>query len=468
MERLKRIGKIEPRNATTIKESRLGLGMEKLDRDAFDPEKVYDKVAALGVKWIRLQSGWKKTERQEGIYDFSWLDKQVDSLLERGLTPWLCLCYGNEVYDELASEYFGAVGCPPIRTERAYNAWLKYVKVLIEHFKGRIEYYEIWNEAEGWWTWRPKSNPLEYAEFCVKTGKVIKEVEPSAKIITGSHYQNSMEFFNEEFANGVMEVSDAISYHSYDYDETVSIQRIKAFRALTKCYGKELEIIQGETGSQSKSGGGGAFGAIRTNQDMQTKYRLRHTVPEIMSGVKFTSIFSAVDMAENLDAKAGNPITICGYFGLLSAEFDPTTGQLVGDYHEKPSYYAFQNICSIFDENVGVTEIPVIFRSEASARINGYDCSPKEILHGGLSKQNGAKAFAYWHSTDLITCKGYEGSTTFELAGVHGKVRLLDPMDGAIYELGNDIMKDGGNGLFVFEYLPIKDYPLILTFGDFI
>lgn len=90
------------------------------------------------------------------------------------------------------------------------------------------------------------------------------------------------------------------------------------------------------------------------------------------------------------------------------------------------------------------------------------------MLHGGLSKQNGAKAFAYWYSTDLITCKGYEGSTTFELAGVHGKVRLLDPMDGAIYELGNDIMKDGGNGLFVFEHLPIKDYPLILTFGDFI
>ena len=43
----------------------MGLGMEKLDRDAFDPERVYDKVAALGVKWIRLQSGWQKAEKAE-------------------------------------------------------------------------------------------------------------------------------------------------------------------------------------------------------------------------------------------------------------------------------------------------------------------------------------------------------------------------------------------------------------------
>ena len=90
------------------------------------------------------------------------------------------------------------------------------------------------------------------------------------------------------------------------------------------------------------------------------------------------------------------------------------------------------------------------------------------MFHGELSKQNGAKAFVYWHSTNLVTCKGFEGSVTFELAGVHGKVRLIDSMDGSIYELDSDIMKDCGNGLFVFEYLPIKDYPLILTFGDFI
>lgn len=467
MERLKKTGKITLRNSRDIKESRLGLGMEKLDRDAFDPEQIYDKVAALGVKWIRLQSGWKKTETEEGVYDFTWLDRQVDSLLERGLTPWLCLCYGNPLYDELAKEYYGAVGCPPIRTERAYAAWLNYTAKTVEHFKGRIEYYEIWNESEGGWTWRPEPNPREYAEFCIKTGEVIKATDPSAKVITGSHYQNSMDFFNQEFANGVMKVADAISYHSYDYDETVSMHRVKAFRALTRHYGKELEIIQGETGSQSKSGGGGAFGRIRTNPSMQTKYILRHTVAELLAGVKFTSIFSAVDMAENLDAKAGKPISICGYFGLLGAQFDSTTGSLIGDYFEKPSYHAFGNLCSLFNEKVNPVELPVIFTPQKSTRINGWDCSSKELIYGGLSKQNGSKAFAYWNCTDLVTCQGYEGSVTFELAGVQGAPRLIDSMDGTIYALGDDIVKDCKNGLYLFENLPVKDYPLILTFGNF-
>ena len=65
MDRLLKIGEVQPINSRDIKDSRMGLGMEKLDRDAFDPEKVYDRVAALGVKWIRIQSGWQKTEKCE-------------------------------------------------------------------------------------------------------------------------------------------------------------------------------------------------------------------------------------------------------------------------------------------------------------------------------------------------------------------------------------------------------------------
>ncbi|MBQ8311068.1 MAG: beta-galactosidase [Clostridia bacterium] len=467
MERLLKIGTVKPIHSRDIEESRLGLGMEKLDRDAFDPEKVYDRVAALGVKWIRIQSGWQKTERTEGVYDFAWLDRQVDELLARGLKPWLCLCYGNIVYDDLAKEYYGAVGCTPIRTERAYAAWLKYVYETVKHFTGRIEYYEIWNEAEGNWTWRPVANVKEYAEFCVKTAKEIKSADANAKVITGSHYQDSMEFFNEEFTNGTIAISDAVTYHSYHYDETYSMQRVAALKALIKHYGGHAEIIQGESGSQSKSGGNGALGWIRTNQDMQTKQILRHTVADILSGVKFTSVFSCVDMAENLDAKADEPITTCGYFGLLGADFDPKTGTLMGDYYEKPSYYAFQNLCALFNENVTPSYIPVIFTPQWSSRLGGYDCPTREIIYGGIEKKNGACAFVYWRSTDMVTFGSYEGSATFELSGVAGDVHLIDPMDGNIYEIPAEIMTRTESNLYTFKNIPIKDYPLFITFGDF-
>ena len=467
MERLIKIGKLQPVNSKDITDSRMGLGMEKLDRDAFDPTKVYDKVAALGVKWIRLQSGWQKTEKEEGVYDFKWLDSQVDELLKRGLKPWICLCYGNVLYDELAKQYVGAVGCPPIRTEKAYDAWLKYVEATAKHFKGRVEYYEVWNESDGGWTWRPEANPKEYAEFCLKTGRVVKTVDEKAKVITGSHYGDTMKFFNGEFANGSLEISDAVSYHSYNYDETLSMQKVKALKGLVKYYGKDVEVIQGESGSQSKSGGNGALWWIRTNQEMQTKQILRHTVADIIAGVKFTSIFSCVDMAENLDAKEGEPITTCGYFGVLGAEFDNKTGQLIGDYYEKPSYYAFQNLCALLNENVKTIDLPVIFTPQDSQRIDGRDCPTKELIYGGLEKSNGSKAFAYWNSTDMIKVQGFEGSVTFEVSGVTGEARLIDPMDGGIYIIPDSIMAKTANNLYSFKNIPVKDYPLIITFGNF-
>ena len=97
MERLIKVDRILPKSSKDIIDSRLGLGMEKLDRDAFEPEKVYDKVAALGVKWIRLQSGWQKTEKEKGVYDFAWLDEQANSLsgkkaLRRKQQPFLPVC----------------------------------------------------------------------------------------------------------------------------------------------------------------------------------------------------------------------------------------------------------------------------------------------------------------------------------------------------------------------------------------
>ena len=148
MERLHLIGKLPVAGAKEIPFSRVGIGFEKLDRDVFDPEKAYDKVAGIGVKKIRIQSGWARTERIEGVYDFAWLDKIVDNLLSRGLEPWICLCYGNPIYTDLAKPVFGAVGCPPIATEREMNAWLAYVKATVAHFKGRVTIFEIWNEPD--------------------------------------------------------------------------------------------------------------------------------------------------------------------------------------------------------------------------------------------------------------------------------------------------------------------------------
>ena len=181
MEGFEKIGCIEPKCAADVACSRLGLGFEKLDRGAFDPEKAYDKVAALGVKWIRIQSGWARTETRKGVYDFAWLDSIVDHLIRRGLRPWICLCYGNGLYDERAAQTFGAVGWPPIYDEESRAAWGAYVRALVSRYKGRVSDYEVWNEPD-------LKTPFfdgtqeEYFRLYEITAKAVKAVDDKLKV----------------------------------------------------------------------------------------------------------------------------------------------------------------------------------------------------------------------------------------------------------------------------------------------
>lgn len=136
MERLIKVGEIKQKKSSEIKHSRIGLGFEKLDRNAFDPNKVYRFVGESGIKWARLQSGWQRTEKEKGIYDFAWLDDIVDHMIAMGVEPWLFLCYGNQLYTLDAAKYFGAVGCPLIATEEERTAWTNYVKATVKHYHG--------------------------------------------------------------------------------------------------------------------------------------------------------------------------------------------------------------------------------------------------------------------------------------------------------------------------------------------
>ncbi|MBQ3590517.1 MAG: beta-galactosidase, partial [Clostridia bacterium] len=105
MRKLQYIGKLKK---TDIAAERLGIGFEKLDRAVFEPERAYEKLGEIGIKWVRLQSGWARTEKEPGVYDFTWLDDIVDNLIRRGMQPWICLCYGNALYDDFAKTVFGA------------------------------------------------------------------------------------------------------------------------------------------------------------------------------------------------------------------------------------------------------------------------------------------------------------------------------------------------------------------------
>ena len=466
--------KIDRSQNIALRNPYFGVGMEKLDRDAYDPKGVYDFVAALGVKWVRIQSGWAKTEKVKGEYDFGWLDEIVDGLLSRDLTPWICLCYGNPLYDERAKKIVGGVGCPPVHSKDAYEGWLSYCRAVSSRYCSKVEYYEIWNEPDG--LWNGLSDPVSYAEFCKKTSVAVKDGDPDAKTIVGSVAQIDPSFTLDCLEGGFLEGADAFSYHGYTYDE-------RTFAELNDFYGKVIgekgvKIIHGECGSQSKNGGNGAFKGFRTDERKQAKQLLRQMLTDRASGIFFSSYFTATDMHENLFAKAGKPIKRHGYFGLLFASFDKN-GIACAPFVPKPSYYAYQNLCAFLPEEAKRATVPYWIdrvKDDKSARSLSFFIRKKLSKRLGnvwsddrlrnivtiAFKKGDAAAFVYYLSTDLV--KDQKANYEMDIRFVDEREpKLVDLMTGEVTAL--KYLREGEQ---IRATLPVRDYPLAVIFGDFV
>lgn len=479
MERLKKIGDVRSKvSADFTNNSRIGIGFEKLDRAVFDPNKAYDKVADIGVKWTRIQSGWARTEKEKGVYDFAWLDEIVDNLIKRGTQPWMVLCYGNPVYSEWAAKYFGAVGCPPISTQEEKEAWINYVSAVVSHYKGKIQYYEIWNEPDCNYSWKhphgeeepePGPNPYEYAAFFNMSAEAVHKADSNAKTVACAiAHPYDFTYLNRVLSHVQVEHMDAVSFHAYTADDTLRPEYLKSFRRLLDSYKPGVELIQGETGAQSRSDGAGAMHGFSWTKEKQLKHLLRNLLHDLAHDVKFTSYFSTMDMIEALKGLVSDKKSYLdyGYFGVLSADFDDD-GFSTGNYTPKPSYRALQVLTSIFAEGCVPCEATVRRIVLRSHRVKGNDCNDPTICMYTFEKENGSKGLVYWNAVPLLT-QTYEGTVSFQIFGLDNDIKLVDLADGSIYELPDEMINNMGDGETQLVNLPITDTPKLITFGNFI
>jgi hypothetical protein len=349
------LGKLKNRKSTELGSSKLGVGFECLDRDMWDVEQAWPVLADLGVKWARVQTGWAKTEKQPGVYDFSWLDEIVDKLLSTGVTPWLSLSYGNPLYTKemntapsgqppciVECEEFG-VGFPPIKTEEERRGWKNYVRALVKHFRDRVDHYEVWNEPDllSFWKCQPKAS--EYVDFVRMTALPLREEQPNAKLIAGAIAWGmtvwSLKFLEDCMKNGMHELIDIISYHGYkSVPERHSIQEITAFKHIVNKYNPDLKYWQGEAGVQSyvpeSAKGLAALSTMKFSEDIQARMLLRRTLLELNNGASMSSYFHMADFANYAALQE------TFHYGLVRLK----------DGSPKPAYYALQSLCTLLGD----------------------------------------------------------------------------------------------------------------------
>lgn len=472
MHRLTKIGEIRPKTAKEVKSSRIGIGFEKLDRNVFQPEGCYGFLESLGAKWVRIQSGWARTESEKGVYRFEWLDEIVDSLLEHGLIPWMCLCYGNELYDKTTCNKTGAVGCPPVLTEEAKAAWDRYVRATAEHYRGRVKYYEVWNEPDGPWCWKHGPSGTEYGEYVVRTGKVIRTADPSAKILAGATCMRELDFLCDALEAGMGDWIDDVTYHNYSTDIENGVTEVMlARRALINRFNPAIGIIQGESGAPSDWRGRGAYHFCYWTEDIQAKVIARRLLLDLTTEVKFSSIFSLVDMYEDLSGlDTVRHKENYGFFGLMREKFDGAVP--TGEYEPKPSYKAMQTICSLTADDAQSAELPVMFITLPSPGWDGKDTEAyrsydtTRVRTSAFKKNNGSYAFSYWMASSVLQST-VRSTVSLLCMKMPRDVKLVDAVTGHVYKIPESMIVPKGEHSFRLENLPLTDSPLMVTFGDF-
>ncbi len=424
---LKPVGTLPARPSAAIQASPLSVGFETLDRKLFEPAKTFGLAAQLGVKWARCQTGWARCEKAKGVYDFAWLDEVVDGLLKIGIQPWFNLGYGNPLYTPKADAT--AVGWVPVFDEATMAAWKAFTAALAEHFKGRVTHWEIWNEPNITGFWKPgKPDAASYVKLVEQTAPVIREKVSGAVIIGGAFAGIPMGYIESCLKAGLGKHIDKMSYHPYRPSPEKGYEdEIKKMRALLKENGAEhVKLWQGENGCPSKKGSSGALSQQEWTETRQAKWVTRRVLSDLKNEVELSSYFLIVDLI--------------GYGGKTNFK-----GLLRGeDYSAKPAYYAYRNLCALFDAETK--------RSKMGFKLEGVE--KKETCAAGFTRK-GKPLVAYWALAELVQdvpAKKVKAVLEDEAVKGMAKPALLDPLTGQVYAVNS------------FDALPLADYPLIL--GD--
>ena len=461
---LEEVGKLKVLSSQEIKDSPISIGFECLDREMFDAERCYEPLGKTGVKWARCQTGWNRCEQQKGVYTFEWLDRIVDSLLAQGVQPWFNVGYGNKIYmKDVYSD--AAVGFVPLYYgEETLQAWKNYVRALAEHFKGRVEYFEIWNESNISNFWQPrKADPEEYARFIKITADEIRSAIPNAKIggcvATHSTWVRKG-FVFKLFRTGIAKELNFFSIHAYCQQPELNYPKFVASlrRIIDENGGKHVELWQGEAGFPSW------FPPVHPqlepyvfeSEHNQAIWMLRRYFTDIALGMKKSSFFQMADMMSVY--KMGN-----------ATKKNPARhGILDGvNYQPKLSYKTMQHLAVFFDDKTKPAELYCAANlREALPRYERHSRLIDIAIQTYTYERNGYPFFAYSLSEDVQY--GFEGIAPLMLAGEKNpalkpieKPVLVDMLSGKIYRV-KDWNVEAFDELYFFNGLPLTDYPLVI------
>ena len=187
----------------------------------------------IGLKWVRVgqwgdQTEWAAVEREKGKFALDPVtEKAVDALLDNKVDILWNLDYGNALYERPDRPGGGDIGpyyheghpfsfnAGP-RTEAGRQAFLRYVDYVVGKYRGRIRWWELWNEENGWY---PGFEPELYGKLLNAVARHIKTVDPQAGLMVGGTAAPAPLTTEIALREGAAPFVDACAFHPYGIDK---------------------------------------------------------------------------------------------------------------------------------------------------------------------------------------------------------------------------------------------------------
>jgi hypothetical protein len=417
------ITKLQPKLSKELLDSRIGSGSDLIadinseqDVDGL----IYQTTEELGVKWTRLSidhSDWDEVE-STGEYSKHYIDPKhervITDLTDNDVKIMLDLVYWDEAIqvDESYSRF---------KTEEEIQNYLDYVRFITSHFKGKIEYYEMFNEPNHCEGTQQHIKLDDYINLIKRVVPVIRQEDPQAKIVVGGIADLRQARFKEYLfgliKSDIMPLVDGISFHSmygsspeydhkqYYYNYTSFIQQIKD---TASAHGFDGEYIVEELTWRTP---------LTPHPDEIWTYSETKAAKYYARGV------------------------------IINLGLDLTTGVALEGLDVLPQIVGtVRNLCTVMAGNNPIGLL-VEIKSEAT-NIESY----------AFSLSNGDKLVALW--TDGVAVDEDPGvNATLTIPSLLAqKVIGIDVLEG--YQ--QDVVASNNDGNLVIKNLKVRDYPLIL------
>lgn len=181
-------------------------------------------------------------------------------MLKYGITPFVTIGNGNRLYsgtgnydDPKLAAIYGDSPAPPVGSEAEIEAWLNFVGAVVNRYKDKIQYWEIWNEPNHRKYWGAPPNGEDYGKLVKVTSDKNRSIQPDAKIIAGSLAGINADFTDAFLSQCDPQNIDIISFHNYAELPEERVYRMPRFLEVINKYNPNLELWQGECGYPSHS-----------------------------------------------------------------------------------------------------------------------------------------------------------------------------------------------------------------------